>query len=407
MKKRYLSGSLEDICFKHHKMAFISGPRQCGKTTLAKMTLKERGVGSYHNWDETQFRRLWVKEPQSIIPQSKGKTPLIIFDEIHKAKLWKRTLKGIYDSMDDRGADIIVTGSARLNVYKKGSDSLMGRYFHFRLHPFSLGELEKGPPLSPKKIIDNVFEKPLVSSKQRQATLRNLLHFGGFPEPFLAQSDQILRLWQKGRKEKVIREDLRDLTRIPELSQIEMLVSLLPEQIGSFLSRASLRSDLEVSFDTVRRWIIYLKELYYLFEIKPYQQNIKRSLKKEGKVYLWDFSEVVDEAARFENLVACHLLKFCHFWTDCGEGEFELFCLRDKQQHEIDFLICKDAKPWLPVEAKLNNAAPSANWGTFLKQLPCKKGLQIVLKDNIWQHHKNQDGQVLVASASDVLPFFV
>jgi len=388
-----------------HKMAFVSGPRQCGKTTLAKMMLKKRGRGIYNNWDDVNFRRIWTKNPSNIIPKAKG-LPVIIFDEVHKAKMWKRTIKGIYDTLE-QAADIIVTGSARLNVYRKGSDSLLGRYYHFRLHPFTLAEIQKNPISNPDDLLERMFSKSLNSKKENQKNLKLLMRFGGFPEPFLAQNERQARLWQKGRVEKVIREDLRDLSRIPELSQIEMLTSLIPEKVGSFLSRAALRETLEVSFDTIRRWLTYLKELYYIFELKPYQKSISRTLKKEGKLYLWDYSEVKDIPARFENMVASHLLKFCHFWTDNGTGNYELFSLRNKDKAEIDFLICKDNKPWLPIEAKPNDTNPSDNWKKFINQIPCNKGIQIVHKANYRKLHEYREKQILVASASDILSYFV
>ena len=369
------------------------------------MMLKKRGRGIYNNWDDVGFRRIWTKNPSNIIPKVNG-TPIIIFDEIHKAKMWKRTLKGIYDTLE-QAADILVTGSARLNVYKKGSDSLLGRYYHFRLHPFTLAEIQKNPIGNPDNLIEHIFSKSLNSKKENQKNLNLLMRFGGFPEPFLAQNERQARLWQKGRVEKVIREDLRDLSRIPELSQIEMLASLIPEKVGSFLSRATLRETLEVSFDTVRRWLIYLKELYYIFELKPYQNSITRTLKKEGKLYLWDYSEVKDMPARFENMVASHLLKFCHFWTDNGAGNYELYSLRNKDKAEIDFLICKDTKPWLPIEAKINDTNPSGNWKKFINQIPCNKGIQIVHKANYRKLHEFGGKQILVASASDILSYFV
>ena len=140
MKNRYLENIIDEFCFGNQKMAFVSGPRQCGKTTFAKMLLDSRKSEAYFNWDNINFRRTWVKNPSEIIPEKKGKTPLVVLDEIHKDRRWKRNLKGVYDTLAEP-CDILVTGSARLNVYKKGSDSLLGRYFHFRLHPFSLREL--------------------------------------------------------------------------------------------------------------------------------------------------------------------------------------------------------------------------------------------------------------------------
>ena len=168
-----------------------------------------------------------------------------------------------------------------------------------------------------------------------------------------------------------MREDLRDLSRIPELSQVEMLMALLPERAASPLSLQSLRRDLEVAYDTVKRWMKYLNDLYYAFEVKPYTRSVPRSLKKEGKLYLWDWSEVESPGARFENLIACHLLKAVHFWTDTGEGTFELHYLRNREKQEIDFLVSRDRKPWLAVECKLADEALAAAFGSFIPHLKC------------------------------------
>jgi predicted AAA+ superfamily ATPase len=179
---------------------------------------------------------------------------------------------------------------------------------------------------------------------------------------------------------------------------MEVLTALLPDRVGSLFSLAAVGRDLEVGIPTVKRWVGYLKELYYLFEIKPYLRSIPRSLRREGKVYLWDYSAVADEAARFENLVASHLLKTCHYWTDTGEGDFELFFLRDKDKREIDFLIVRDGKPWLPVEVKRSDGAPSENWKRFAPFLPCRRGIQILEKPH-WASHEREGMQVLVAGA--------
>ncbi len=411
MLRRYIENALESLSFAHRKMAFVSGPRQCGKTTLGKMLLKDRGIGEYFNWDETEFRRLWTKSPKSVFPSDRTEKsgqiiPLLVFDEIHKAKKWKQTLKGVYDTMD-LPADILVTGSARLSIYRKGSDSLMGRYYHFRLHPLTLAEIGGYPLLPPEQVRRKILEDSGHTMKRDQALLEDLLRLGGFPEPFLAGEERRLTLWRQGRIEKVVREDLRDLSRIPELSQIEALVSLLPERVGSLFGRASLREDLEVSFDTIRRWMQYLFELYYAFEVKPFTSKISRSLKREGKLYLWDYSEITDPAARFENLVAAHLLKACHYWTDTGEGLFELFYLRTKEKQEIDFLIVKDKKPWLPVEAKENDMKPSPSFKRFLPHLKCPLALQVIKQPNYRFRHQIGDATLLVASASRILPLFV
>ena len=399
-QQRYLESEIINICFKAGKMAFISGPRQSGKTTIAKRLLKQYKEGSYFNWDDITFRKLWTKDPSLIIKEkSNHNCPLIVLDEIHKAKLWKRSLKGVYDTKGTE-YNILVTGSARLNIYKKGSDSLLGRYYLFRLHPFSLNELiKKKHKITVENLIDSLFSKSLDPAKQSKDALEQLYQFGPFPEPLLAKSKQVLNLWQRNRIELIIREDIRDLSNLKELSQIEMLASILPERVANPLSIKSLSEDLEVAYTTVKRWLFYLQELYYCFEIKPYFKSLPRALKKEGKLYLWDFSEIENEGARFENLIALHLLKYCHYLTDTGAGVFDLHYLKNREKKEIDFLITKKNKPWLPIEVKLSQDTSSNNWAAFTKHLDCKHVIQVIKKSGVFKiiHYELYD--LLIISA--------
>jgi predicted AAA+ superfamily ATPase len=399
--KRYLNQGIIELALRRGKMAFISGPRQVGKTTLSKSYMNHYQQAEYKNWDESQFRKLWTKSPnllQSSFRLEKSKDEcLLILDEIHKGKGWKQKLKGLYDEFSDK-IQIIVTGSARLNIFKKGGDSLMGRFLNFRLHPFSYGEVCNNEIFDPDKWKSTLFKKTKMSRDDKN--LLRLLEMSGFPEPYLANSQKILKIWRQSRNEKIVREDLRDLSRIPELSQVEMLTSLLPEKVGSPLSVQSLREDLEVSHDTVKRWLNYLNELYYFFELKPWSKSVPRSLKKEGKVYLYDWTEIENEGFKFENLIACHLQKACHYWTDTGEGLFDLYYLRNKEKEEIDFLIVKDKKPWLMVEAKnkdtnLNNKVIDK----FIKYFQCPY-IQVINEDDIFF---KKDDQKLIISAVDFL----
>ena len=168
-----------------------------------------------------------------------------------------------------------------------------------------------------------------------------------------------------------------------------------------------MRGDLEVSHDTATRWLAWLRELFYVFDVKPWARGLQRSLRKEGKMYMWDWSEVEAPGPRFENLVACHLLKACNFWTDVGEGDFELYLLRDKEKHEIDFVIVRNRRPWLPFEAKLGDVAPAAAWAKLLPQLRVDFGVQLVAEAGHWHWHDVANGRVLVASAEELLGYLV
>lgn len=369
-ESRYLVSSILEIALLRNKMAFISGPRQVGKTTLAKLLKKHFDLMHYENFDDNKFKKTWITNPQKSIesfPLEKiHQKNLLILDEIHKSKFWKQKIKGLYDVYNEQIC-FVVTGSARLNVYKKGGDSLLGRYFHFRLNPLSLAELCLSITDGPDHLIKNLMNTP--NENNHQAILEDLVSFGGFPEVYFAKNKKILNLWRKGRLEKIIREDLRDLTRIHETIQVETLASLLPGKVGSPISISNLRNDLEVSFETVKRWLIALSELYYSFEIKPYSKSIARAIKKEPKIYLYDWSEVENLGSRYENLIAVHLLKACQFWEDTGEGVFELSYLRDKEKREVDFLILKNKKPWFSVECKLTGSNLDTGYQKFQKIL--------------------------------------
>jgi predicted AAA+ superfamily ATPase len=390
--KRYLSKDIMDLALNRDKMAFVSGPRQVGKTTLAKSYKSGFDEFRYKNWDESEFRKKWAKSPNSLKDEFSlfqlDSTRLLILDEIHKSSKWKQKVKGLYDELNEE-VKIIVTGSARLNTFKRGGDSLMGRYLSFRLHPFSYGEVLDQNRLPPDEWKANLFRKG-SSVVQDRKLLDQLFKFSGFPEPFLAKSPKIQRIWRRGHNEKIVREDLRDLTRLPELSQIELLTSLLPEKVGNPLSVQSLREDIEVAHNTVSRWLRYLEELYFFFTIRPWTKSVVRSLKKEGKIYLFDWTEAEGIGSQFENMVASHLLKACHYWTDVGEGSFELYYLRNKEKQEIDFLLVKDRKPWIMVEAKIADPQISkASAEKFMSYLKCPL-VQVVFQSGIWHARDNQ-----------------
>ncbi|MBF0301013.1 MAG: ATP-binding protein [Oligoflexia bacterium] len=377
-------------------MAFISGPRQCGKTTESLLLKESFDEAQYLTWDQTSFKKTWLKKPDEIIEyfnlHKNNLSRLLVLDEIHKSKNWKQKLKGIYD-VNSELINIVVTGSARLNVYRRGSDSLMGRYLLFRLHPFSLRELTKLTPASPKECHNNLFFEKSNSSlskntknenKKNFQILDDLFNYSGFPEPFLNKKKNILNIWRRGRNEKIIKEDLRDLSHVKEIGLVEVLISLLADKIGSPLSIQSLREDLEVSHDTVSRWLDYLEELYYLFRIKPYSKSIPRTLKKDRKAYLYDWSENAKDGAKFENLIACHLLKACHYWEDIGEGSFDLFYLRNKEKQEVDFLLTKDKKPWFTAECKFKDNSLSPGYKNFQSLLKCPH-IQVVYEENVFR----------------------
>jgi predicted AAA+ superfamily ATPase len=380
---RYLESPIrQDLA---EKMVFISGPRQVGKTILAKTFLKNEN-DRYFDWDRRDDRKriLSAKWPTDRCT--------IVLDELHKYRHWKRWIKGEYDSHGEK-IRFLITGSARLDIYRKGGDSLQGRYHAYRLHGLSMGELQNVTThLKPGNQIEfpETFDKNLISE---------LFRFGSFPEPFLKQDNRSLRRWQKERMDRFFREDVRDLENIRDLSSMELLADMLSERVGNPLSLQSMREDLEVSHRAVSNWMDVLERLYFCFRISPFTHKAVRSLKKASKAYLWDYSIIEEEGPRFENLVAEHLLKMKHALEDREGYRIGLHYLRDASKREVDFLITHGEKPWFAVECKTKsrNVNPALNY--FGERL----GIPYLYQLTLEQGEDTLDGRVRVMPAARFL----
>ncbi len=314
-----------------------------GKTTLALLFLSPPSVKhpAYLNWDDVKVHSSLMKGE---LPAGQ---PLLILDEIHKYARWRNLVKGFYDTRKGETA-LIITGSARLDHYRKGGDSLHGRYHYYRLHPFSLRELNETPSAS---------------------DLALLLKFGGFPEPLFRGEEKFRRRWQRERTHRVIYDDIRDLERVKEISLFELLAEELPRRVGSPLSIKNIREMLDVAHETVDRWVRVFERMYFCFRIPPLGAPRIRAVKKEQKLYLWDWSAIGDPGARFENLVACQLLKYCHFLEDAEGHGMELRFLRDTDKREVDFVVLRDGHPLFAVECKTGEKDISPALYYFVKRV--------------------------------------
>lgn len=353
--KRIYEDVLEDHLKEHRQMIFLTGPRQVGKTTTSLEASKENRLFFYFNWDNEQHRALIIEGSEAVariagLEKLQESMPIIIFDEIHKYRYWKRFLKGFFDIYEKR-CRIIVTGSARLDVYKKGGDSLMGRYLLYRLHPLSVREI-----INPNW--KSNFKEIAPPRSISREDFSSLIAFGGFPEPYLKRSKPFFNQWKKLRSHQLFREDIRDLSQVQEIAQIEYLAKVLQEEASHTLNQSKLGSRIQVSAPTIKRWIELLKSLYFCFTIQPWSKNIARSLVKEPKIYLWNWALIEDIGSLHENFIASHLNKAVQFWTDLGLSEYDLYYLRDKEQREVDFLVTKDQKPWFLVEVKSSGKQP-------------------------------------------------
>lgn len=349
IKPRYLKSQIKDDLKR--KMAFIGGPRQVGKTTFALTFLSKPSEKhpAYLNWDD-------VSDKAGLL---KGELPagqkMVVLDEIHKFSRWRNLIKGFYDK-NRSDMSFIVTGSARLDYYRKGGDSLQGRYYYYRLHPFSMGEINPAPTM-------NDFQL--------------LFKFGGFPEPFLQGEEKFWRRWRRERHHQVIYDDIRDLEDIKEISLLELLAEELPNRVGSPLSIKNLKELLQVAHETVERWVKIFERMYFCFRIPPFGPPKIRAVKKEQKLYLWDWSAVPEEGPRFENFIASHLLKYCHFLEDTEGYKMDLRFLRDTDKRETDFVLLKEGKPLFAVECKSGEKNVNPSLLYFMERVRIPKFFQV------------------------------
>ncbi len=333
------------------KIVLLSGPRQVGKTTLSKQLMP---AYAYLNYDAAADRKIiraqeWDRD-----------TGLVIFDELHKMKNWKSWIKGIYDT-EGIPPTILVTGSARLDTYKKGGESMAGRFFPFRLHPLTVKEICK------------------YLNEDSETALDKLLKVGGFPEPFLKARDAFAKRWRRTHTDIIIREDLLDLEKVRDIKSIEILIDLLKARVGSTTSYTSLANDLQVSVHTIKHWLQILENLYVIFPVRPYHKNIARSLLKESKYYLYDTGAVDGGiGARLENTVACALMRELHLLEDTTGCRVALHFLRDKEKNEVDFLVVIDKRPVMMIEVKAGDDRFSKALFRFHKFLEHARPIQLV-----------------------------
>jgi predicted AAA+ superfamily ATPase len=379
MIERYLKAPIAEHIKKFRQMIFLTGPRQVGKTTLAKSLLGSVVDGvNYLNWDLAAHRRLLTTGIfQGKVDLGEPGRKLMVFDEIHKYPRWKNALKGLFDRYEPH-TRWVITGSAALNIFRKGQDSLIGRSFVYHLFPLSVAEAAGlGNPIMP----EGFAASDLAGNEVPDAVLTRLLEFGGFPEPFLKEDGAFLKRWRSSRLERLVNQDLASTEHIRNLPILEHLMFMLPSRTGNPLSINGLRENLEVHHATVSHWIDLLERIFYGFRLRPFSGKIERALKKEAKWYLWDWTEVEDPGIRFENLVAVHLLKYVQYINDLGLGKIDIFYLRDKQKREVDFMLTTGGKPLMLIECKLNEESPAESLVYYAKRLGVPRAVQLLRAD--------------------------
>jgi predicted AAA+ superfamily ATPase len=348
--KRYLEDRiLNDL---RRKMVVLTGPRQVGKTYLARQMASRFAHPCFLNYDSPSDtavigRQSWPAE-----------TELLILDEIHKMPGWKAFLKGVYDTRA-AGCSLLVTGSARMDTFRQAGESLAGRYYRYRLWPLSVAEL--GEVCAP------------------QEAFRLLQRFGGFPEPFLSGSETEANRWRSQYYTDLIREDVLEFGRLQEIRAMRLLVELLRKRVGSPLSYASLAEDLKVAPNTVRHYVDILEALHIVFLVRPHHANLARAIQKEPKLYFYDSGYVQgDEDVSVENTTAVCLKKHVDYRADAMGDALDLCYIRTKDKREIDFALVKDGRPETLIEVKTADSAIHRDLVTLGAKMPGASRLQLV-----------------------------
>lgn len=400
MQERLLYQQLWQENIVQKPMVLIFGPRQAGKTTFARELVgRSYPNKAYLNWDIISNKKTLIENPKFFenIQRKDDSIPLVILDEIHKYKNWKNYLKGIYDEFAE-DYQFIVSGSGRLDLSKRGGESLAGRYLEMHLFPFTLAELaEARRPIGqflgdPLHYFDGTF---LRKTKEIWSTLTEL---SGFPEPYTKGKKTFWYKWSETLDRQIIREDMTSLRGVRNLDDIEILFSLLPTRVGSPLSLNNLASDIQVSFDTVKQWLKLFDHFYLTFRLSPWSKKIGRSLLKEKKQYLYNYPHITNPAAQFENMVALELLRATTHWNEHGWGRFSLHYLRDKEKREVDFVITQNHQPILLIESKLSDDSPCENLKYFQTMLRVP-AVQLVGSDNVFKRFKNNSHEILIITA--------
>jgi uncharacterized protein len=343
----------------NEKMVFLGGPRQVGKTTFAKSL--PHGKSGYLNWDLAEHRA-------HILARELPNSPLWVFDELHKYRGWRGYVKGLFDTVP-RKQHILVTGSARLDFYGHGGDSLQGRYHYLRMHPFSFKELGGG-----------------------NDALMALFERGGFPEPLLRTSHRGAKRWSLAYRERLLRDDIQGVEDLSDLGRMELLMMALPERVGSPLSINALREDLQVSHPTISRWLEVFERVYAIFRLSPFGAPKLRAVKKEQKHYQYDWSLVQLPGPRFENMVGSHLLKWVHHQHDTQGRELELQYFRDTDGREVDFIVTENRKPILAVECKLSSGPIDKGINYFVEKYPALEAWQVFWEKDGAKNFKSPNG---------------
>ncbi len=340
---------------KSRRVLLLCGPRQCGKTTLARQLVSAQMA--YRTLDDLSLRELAEEDPHEFV---KHDYKTLVIDEIQRVPELLPAIKMVVDK-DNRPGQYLLTGSANIQSLPGVKESLAGRIRKLRLRPLSQGEILGSIPNFLEKAYTASFSKQRKHTFDRKSILK-LAFRGGFPEVIHAKNRE-RNLWHLNYIDALVERDLHEITRINRQDAIRELLNILAAWSSKFMDIAAIGSGLSISRPTVESYINALEALYLVERIRPWIKTDYDRVGKHSKFFItdsglmastlgWKSDQVATDPDRTGKIAETFVFNELAAQIDSSEIGYSLFHYRDREQREIDFLIEREDGSLLGIEVK-------------------------------------------------------
>jgi predicted AAA+ superfamily ATPase len=367
---RHLAPSLR-LALQDTPAVCLLGPRQCGKTTLAR-TLEPDYV--YLSFDDAATLAFAQNDPAGF---AAALPPRAILDEIQRAPALLRALKLVVDN-DRRPGRLVLTGSANLLLLPSLGDSLAGRMEILQLHPLTAAEQAFAPGNFLGDFLAGEFKPALASAlADNGMELARRIVTGGFPEA-IARTPARARTWHRAYLRTLIERDVQDVARVRDTAAVGHLLQLLALRNAELLNVSSLGNELGLRRETVEHYLNVCERLFFIRRLSPWHRNEAKRLVKTPKVHLLDSGLAATLAGlsaddwilrreRFGHLLESFVVQQLMTQAGWTDPDLHLWHYRDKDQAEVDLVITRGRQTW-GVEVKASATATPAD-GQGLRRL--------------------------------------
>ena len=354
----------------------LLGPRQCGKSTLARSFDPGR---LYLSLDDVDLLAAATRDPKGFI----GQLPdTVTLDEIQRAPDLLLTIKRTVDE-NRRPGRFLLTGSANLLQLPHLPDSLAGRMECLYLHPLTEAEKSRGPGLFLSRwLTQGLSDSTLREDSMAPSTLPGRIVAGGYPEP-QGRSPVRARQWHRQYLSSVIERDVHDVARVRDSSEVARLLEMLSHQTGNLLNTSSLSNDLKLDRQTIERYLVILERLFLIRRLAPWHRNSAKRLIKTPKIHLVDSGlasslsgissgDWLMRRDKFGHLLESFVLQQLIAQAGWTDPDLRFWHYRDKDQVEVDVVMTRGSKVW-GVEIKASATLHHSD-GNGLRRLAVQSG---------------------------------